>query len=164
MTASPTPGSVSTVGMFRLAFVPKGSNPLSLAILNGVTTKDITYSLTPGGWRPATTENTVSDGRFTQKQILNRKGNFSLALEVQYTYGATDDIAYPTLIEDVEGFIVVRESVDNAVDWALTQKADVFAIKAGKQRKDPPAENALKTITQGLYLTAPTLVDQSVVA
>lgn len=164
MTASPTPGSVSTVGMYRAVFVPKGSNPLSTAILGGATAKDITYSLTPGGWRPATTENTVSDGRFTQKQVLNRKGNFSLALEVQYTYGATDDVAYVALVEDIEGFIVVRESLDNAVDWAVAQKVDVFAIKAGKQRKDPPAENALKTITQGLYLTAPTLVDQTTIA
>src|SRR4051812_31944163 len=113
MTASTTPGSVSTVGMFRVWFVPKGSNPKSLAVLTGATSKDITYSLTPGGWRPNTTENTVSDGRFTQRQILNRKGNFSLALEVQYTYGATDDVAYPTLVEDIEGFIVVRENLTN---------------------------------------------------
>jgi hypothetical protein len=164
MTASPTPGSISTVGMFRLWFVPAGSNPKSLAVLNGATTKDITYSLTPGGWRPNTTENTVSDGRFTQKQVLNRKGNFMTALEVQYTYGAIDDIAYPTLVVDVAGFIVVREGVDNAVDPAVAQLVDIFAIKAGFQRKDPPAENALKTITQGLYITAPNQVDQALVA
>lgn len=164
MTASPTPGSVSTTGMFRVWFVPKGSNPLSVAVLGGILAKDLTYSLTPGGWRPATTENTVSDGRFTQRQVLSRKGNYSLALEVQYVYGATDDIAYPTLIEDVEGFIVVRESVTNDVDPTAAQKVDVFAIQAGKQRKDPPAENALKTITQGLYSTAPTKVDQALVA
>lgn len=164
MTASPTPGSVSTVGNFRVWFVPTGSNPLSVATLAGATTKDITYSLTPGGWRPSTTENTVSDGRFTQRQVLSRKGNYSLALEVQYVYGASDDIAYPTLVEDVIGFIVVRETTDNSVDPTVGQKVDVFAIQAGKQRKDPPAENALKTITQGLYSTAPTKVDQALVA
>jgi hypothetical protein len=164
MTAAPTPGSVSTVGMFRIAFVPKGSNPRSLAILNGATTKDITYSLTPGGWRPNTTENSIADGRFTQKQVLNRKGNFSQALETQYVYGAEDDIAYPVLVEDVEGYIVVRESEDNATDWAIGQDVDVFAIQCGKQRKDPPAENAVKTVTQGLYITAPTDVDAVLVA
>jgi hypothetical protein len=164
MTASPTPGSVSTVGMFRVVFVPKGSNPRSLAVLNGATTKDITYSLTPGGWRPQTTENSVSDGRFTQRQILSRKGNYSLALEVQYTYGAEDDIAYPVLVEDVEGFIVVRESEQNETDWAVAQTVDVFPIQCGKQRKDPPAENALKTITQGLYSTGPTDTDAVVAA
>jgi hypothetical protein len=164
MTASPTPGSISTTGMFRLAFVPKGSNPLSVAVLAAAPAKDLTYSITPGGWRPATTENAISDGRFTQRQVLSRKGNFSTALEVQYTYGALDDLAYPTLIEDVEGFIVVRESIVNDLDWAIAQLVDVFTIKAGKQRKDPPAENALKTITQGLYITAPTKVDQALVA
>lgn len=164
MTASPTPGSVSTTGMFRVYFVPKTANPLSVAVLTGATAKDLTYSLAPGGWRPTTNENSIADGRFTQRQILNRKGNFSEALETQYVYGATDDIAYPTLVEDIEGFIVVREGVTNETDPATSQLVDVFAIKAGKQRKDAPAENAVKTITQGLYISAPTKRDQALVA
>lgn len=169
MTASPTQGSVSTVGMFRIVFVPKPNggtttDPRSLAVLNAATTKDVTYSLTPGGFRPAVTENSVSDGRFTQRQILSRKGNFSLALELQYVYGADDDIAYAALKEDVEGWIVVRESEPNETDWAADQLVDVYPIQAGKQRKDPPAENALKTVTQGLYSTGPTDSDATTVA
>lgn len=159
MTASPTPQSVPITGNLRIWFVPGATFAGTVAVLTGGTTKDITYSLTPTGWRPTTTENSISDGRLSQRQILTGKGNFSEALEIQYVYGSAADVAKLALTEDVVGFIVVRDSVDNALDPVAAQKVDVFTIKAGKQRKDPPAENALQTITQGLYITAPTQRD-----
>jgi hypothetical protein len=48
----------------RIWFVP-GTTPFAgtSAALTGGTAKDITFSLTPTGWRPAITENSISDGR-----------------------------------------------------------------------------------------------------
>lgn len=165
-TKSPTPPSTPFTGNRRIVFLPSSvSNPLSLAAIIGLTAKDLTYSFTPTGWRPNTSENSISDGRLSQKQILNQPGNFSETLEAQYVFGdPTRDVANTVLLEGVLGWIVDRDSLPNETDWALTQLVDVYAIKCGKQRKDPPAENALQTKTQGLYLTAPTIRDGVLVA
>lgn len=163
MTASPTPPSVPITGNLRIWFVPgTPGTPFggTAAALTAGTAKDITYSLTPTGWRPQITENSISDGRMSQKQILNGQGNFSEACEVQYVYGSkTQDVANIALIEGTYGFIVVRDSVDNTQDAATGDVVDVFTISCGKQRKDPPAENALQTKTQTLYIKAVTQRD-----
>jgi hypothetical protein len=167
MTLEATPPSVPITGNLRILFVPASvTDPLSLATgVGAAAAKDLTFSLTPTGWRPAVSENSISDGRMAQKQILNQPGNFSETLEVQYVYGTPDrDVANTVLLEGVEGFIVVREAIANETAWAAEQIVDVYAIKCGKQRKDPPAENALFTKTQGLYLTAPTLRDVAISA
>jgi hypothetical protein len=164
MAEEATPPSVPITGNLRITFVPKTANPKSAAILNGATAQDITYSLTPTGWRPAITEASISDGRMSQRQILNRKGNFSEAIEIQYVYGSAEDVANLIFEEDVEGFIVVRDSVANEEDYAAGDLVDVYSISAGKQRKDPPTENALQTKTQGMYLTGTTQRDQALAA
>jgi hypothetical protein len=163
MTASPTPPSVPITGNLRIWFVPgTPGTPFAgtaAALLAG-TAKDITYSLTPTGWRPTITENSISDGRMSQKQVLNGQGNFSEAVEVQYVYGsAALDVANVALLEGTYGFIVVRDSVLNATDPAAAQLVDVYTVQAGKQRKDPPADNALQTKTQSLYVKAVTQRD-----
>jgi hypothetical protein len=160
MTASPTPPSVPITGNLRIWFVPGTTFAGTSAALTGGTAKDITFSLTPTGWRPAVTENSISDGRAAQRQILNQQGNFSEALEVQYVYGsATADVARVALAEGTAGFVVVRDSVANETDPVAAQKVDVYTVKAGKQRKDPIAENALQTMTQTLYVTGTTQRD-----
>lgn len=163
MTGSSTPPSVPITGNLRIWFVPgTPGTPFAAtaAALSAGTAKDITYSLTPTGWRPTITENSISDGRMSQKQILNGQGNFSEACEVQYVYGsATLDVANVALIEGTYGYIVVRDSVANDTDPAAAQLVDVYTVSCGKQRKDPPAENALQTKTQTLYIKAVTQRD-----
>lgn len=161
MTASPTPPSVPITGNRRLWFYPGATFPgTAAALAAGGTAKDITFSLTPTGWRPAITENSISDGRMAQRQVLSQQGNFSEACEVQYVYGsATQDVANVAMKEGTLGFIIDRDSIDNATDPAAAQTVDVYTVKCGKQRKDPPADNALQTKTQTLYLTAPTQRD-----
>lgn len=160
MTASPTPPSTPITGNRRIWFVPGTTFAGTVAALTGGTAKDITFSLTPTGFRPGITENSISDGRLAQRQVLNAQGNFSEALEVQYVYGsATNDVANTALTEGVAGFIIDRDSVPNETDATAAQKVDVYTVKAGKQRKDAPADNALQTKTQTLYITAPTQRD-----
>jgi hypothetical protein len=159
MTASPTPPSVPITGNLRVWWVPGATFAGTAAVL-GTTGKDLTYSLTPTGWRPTITENSISDGRMSQKQVLSGQGDFSEAIEVQYVYGTpAQDVANLALTESTEGFIVVRDSIANSIDPTAAQIVDVFHVKCGKQRKDAPAANALQTKTQTLYPVAPTQRD-----
>jgi hypothetical protein len=164
MAAEPTPLSVASDGNLRVAVVPTGSNPLSVAILTGATTKLITYSLTPDGWNRAVTENTVDDPRLSLKQTFSRPGTSSETLELKYVYGDTNDVAKPALTEGLQVFLVDRRSVTNATEWTIGQKVDVLTVILGKQRKDAPAANGIQTITQTAFVVSATQYDASLIA
>lgn len=144
--------SVASDGNLRIAFVPSG-NAKSVAVLAAVTTKALTYSLTPSGFNRAITENSIDDPRLTLKITLSRPGTSSQTLELQYVYGGASEVARPALVEGTSGFIVARYSLPNATDWAVGQKVDVIPVLAGKQRKDAPTANGIQTITQSFYVT-----------
>ena len=49
-TLDPIPVSFQSDGQWTVTWVPASSNPLSAAILNGATAKDITYGLSGDGF------------------------------------------------------------------------------------------------------------------
>ena len=51
----------------------------------------------------------------------------------------------------------VRRAVDNSTIHTIAQIADVITFVAGVKRPNPPTENGVDTITQKLYITAPTV-------
>ena len=156
MTASPTPKSTASTGNLRSWWVPAGANPLSVAVLAGGTTKDVTFSFTGSGVTPNIDENKIPDSRFGSRQVFSKRGNFSEDLTLEYLFGDVGDIAQPTLTEGTSGFLVVRRAVANEVEAAAGQKVTVYAGDLGKQMQQPAAENALDTMKQNVYLTAPT--------
>lgn len=169
MTAETTPPSQASDGFFRLTFVPSGSNNLSAAVLNAAT--DLTYSLTPAGFDRKMTENVVDDPRLTLKQILHRPGTLDEAITVQYVYTdkSSADKAYTALAGTnqaggVAGFLTARYSLANATAWTAAQLADSISILTGRALPDAPTANGLWTITQMLYITAPTVFSAAIVS
>ena len=151
MAAETVPGSVAWDDNLRITFVPSGSNPLSVAILAGATAKDLTYSLK--SFNRAITEAIIEDPRLTLRQVLQKFGKVTESVEVNYVFGATDEVARTALAQGVEGFLVLRYSVANDTAWTVGQEVDVLTIECGKQRKDAPVENGVQTITQTLAVT-----------
>lgn len=163
MALEAVPGSVSTPGNLRIAFVPSG-NALSVAVLVASTTKDLTYSLTPSGFNRAIGQDTIDDPRLTLVQKLSKPGNVTETLELQWVYGTDADVAGTALAVGTTGFIVARYALPNATAWTAAQKVDLLTIQAGQPRKDAPADNGVYTATQTIFLTAPTQYDAVLVA
>ena len=164
MALEPTPLSVASDGNLLVAFVPSGSNPLSVAILAGGTTKAITYSLTPSGFNRATTQDTINDERLTLAQLLEQAGRIKESLEVEYVFGDAGDVAKVALTEGVAGFIVARYAIPNATAWTIAQKVDVIPIRCGKQAKSAPTANGVFTIKQKLFVTGSVTTDGVLIA
>lgn len=164
MTLETVPKSVRSDGTFRVAAVPSADNALSVAKLTAVTTKAITYSLTPTGYNRSESQEATKDERLTLAQVLEQPGAVTTELEVQYVYGDAADVAQPFLTEGTSFNIVERRAVDNATDWTVGQKVDVIPVLCGKQRKDPPTKNGVWTITQKLFITGPVLENQTLIA
>lgn len=157
MALEPVPASSQSDGRWRITFVPAGSNALSVAIVNGATATPLTYSFTADGFNWTTTQATVEDKRLTLEQDLSRPGKTSETLEVKYVDSVDPKSAAVLLPAGTEGQLNVRRGVSNATTATVGQKADVITFIAGAQRPDAPTENGLDTISQTLYITAPTV-------
>ena len=164
MPLETTPVSSQSDGRWRITYVPIASNALSVAILNGATAKPVTYGLTADGFNYSLTQATVEDKRLTLVQDLSRPGKVSETLEIKFVASVTADSAAVLFVAGLEGKLNVRRGYDNATDAAVAQKADVITFIAGAQRPDAPTENGLDTISQTLYITAPTVRNGVLVA
>jgi hypothetical protein len=163
MALEPTPLSVASDGNLLVAFVPTG-NPLSVANLNAATTKAITYSLTPGGFNRATTQEMVDDQRLTLVQYLQQIGRVKETLELDYVFGDVGDVAGAALTPGTTGFIVVRYAIPNATAWTVGQKVDAIPIKCGIQQKSAPTANGVFTKKQMLAVTGVVQTDAVLIA
>lgn len=164
MALETTPASSQSDGRWRVTYVPGGSNALSVAILNGGTAKALTYGFTADGFNRSITQATVEDKRLTLIQDLARPGRVSETIEVKYVASTTADSADVVLVAGLEGQLNVRRGVDNATIHTVGQKADVITFVAGVKRPDAPTENGVDTISQTLYITAPTVSQGTLVA
>jgi glyoxylate utilization-related uncharacterized protein len=152
MPLDTVPASSQSDGRWKIAYVPSG-NPLSVAIVKGVTSKNLTYSFTPDGFNWAITQAEVTDSRLTLVQDLTRPGKKKETLETKYVASAATDSAAVVLAEGTSGYLVVRRGTDNATDWTASDKVDVITFTAGAQRPDAPVENGVDTISQTLFIT-----------
>lgn len=157
MALENVPASTQSDGKWRITYTPLAANALSVAILNGVTAKPLTYSFTPDGFNWSISQATVEDKRLTLTQDLSRPGKTTETLEVKYVASESVDSAAQILTAGVEGHLTVRRGVGNEVTATVAQKADVITFIAGAQRPDAPTENGLDTISQTLYITSPTV-------
>ena len=164
MPIDPIPASSASDGRWKIADVPSGSNALSVAILNGGTTKAMTYSFTDGGFNFTLDQATVTDKRLTLDTDLSRPGKKSEAGTLKYVDSADADSAAALLVEGKTGQFVVRRGIPNATAWTVGQKVDIITYQLGAQRPDVPTENGLDTITQGAYVTLPTVRKATLVA
>lgn len=157
------PASSQSDGRWKIAYVPSG-NPLSVAIVKGASSKNLTYSFTPDGFNWSITQAEVADPRLTLMQDLSRPGKKKETLELKYVDSAATDSAAAVLPEGTSGFFVVRRGTDNATDWAVGQKVDVITFTLGAQRPDAPTENGVDTISQTAYITSVTQRQVTLVA
>ena len=149
------PASSQSDGRWKVAYVPSG-NALSVAIVKGATSKNLTYSFTPDGFNWSIAQSEVPDPRLTLDQDLTRPGKKKETLETKYVDSDAVDSAAVVLAEGTSGFFVVRRGIDNATDWAVGDKVDVITFTAGAQRPDAPVENGVDTISQTQYITSVT--------
>lgn len=156
MPLDPVAASSQSDGRWKIAYVPSAGNPLSVAVLNGGTSKALTYSFTPDGFNLAKSQATVNDPRLTLVQILSRPGKVTETLELKYVESPDASSADAVLVSGLEGQFVIRRGIDNATAWTIGQKVDVITFALGVKRVDPAAENSVDTISQTAFITAVT--------
>lgn len=150
-------------GMGLVLWVPTIAVPSApvKAELTAGTVKQITYELVPDGFRHEITENVISTGRYTLKQVLEVAGTVTDTLELQYVTGSD---AMTALTEGTSGFIVHRLGVSNETAVDTGQTVDVIPVKCGIQRKVAPTANTELQRVQKMYITGTVHRDVAVLA
>ncbi len=167
MPLEDVPAGQSTDGRGLVLFVTAIADVTAPTVteLTAGTVESLTYSLVPDGFRHETTENTITSGRYTLKQVLELPGTVTDTLEVQYVSNSTTPTpAEAALPEGTTGFIVHRLGVPNETAPAASQKVDIIPVRAGVQRKVAPTANTDLQKVQKLFVTGPVQRDVAVVA
>lgn len=160
MALETPPLSSQSDGRWRITYVPIGSNAKSVAILNGVTAKPLTYGLTADGFTHETTQATVEDKRLTMIQDLSAPGRITETATFKVVQSATADSADLVLQglaeSGAEAQFFVRRGVANADIHATGQKGDLLTGRVGVRRPNAPTENGVDTAEYSLFLSKPT--------
>lgn len=167
MALESVPTGQAADGRGLVLFVPTIANPAAptVAELTAGTVKSLTYSLVPDGFRHVTTENVITSGRYTLKQVLELAGTVTDTLEVQYvTNSTTPTPAETSLTDGVTGYIVHRLGVPNETAPTAAQKIDVIPIRAGLQRRVAPTANTELQKVQKLFVTGTVQRDVAIAA
>lgn len=164
MALDPVAASSQSDGRWKINYVPKGSNALSVAILKGATSKALTYSFTPDGFQLAKSQATVNDPRLALIQILQRPGKVTETLNLKFVASSDADSADVVLTDGLEGQFVIRRGIDNATDWTIAQKVDVITFALGVRMPDPYTENGVDTVSRQAWITAVTQSQQALIA
>lgn len=161
---SSVPASSQSDGRWKIAYVPTGSDPLSVAVLKGATAKDLTFSFTPDGFNLSRSQATVSDPRLALVQILERPGKLTETLALKYVASTDVSSADVVLTDGLEGQFVIRRAVDNKTEWTIAQKVDVITFVLGVRMPDPYTENGVDTVSRQAWITAVTKSQQALIA
>jgi hypothetical protein len=120
MALDPIPTSFQSDGNWTVTYVPTGSNPLSAAILNGATAKDVTYGLTSDGFAYAVSQASVDDKRLTLVQDLSRPGKTTETLTIKYVDSTDADSAAVLFTAGLTGYFVIRRGVANGTAYSTS--------------------------------------------
>lgn len=146
------PESMPSDGTLKVTFV--ASPTINAQALTAG--EDLSCYLTSDGWNPGTDEATVTDSRLCSKQDFEQPGRVTESLEIGYVFNTQDndeDVARQTLERGTVGYLAVRWGYDYDQPWATGQEYDLYPIKTGVQRKQPPEQNSVLKMMQKCFIT-----------
>lgn len=75
--------------------------------------------------------------------------------EIELTYkraqSSAEDIAFNTLAPGTLGYLAVRRNKPQADAWAAGDEAEVFPVRCGSRRRQPPELNVPQQVRQKLF-------------
>lgn len=139
-------------------WVPAIADPAAptLVEINAVTSKRLTYGLTPDGFQHTITENAITSGRYTLRQVIELAGTVQDNLELTYVYNRQTPTDAETALgtPGTAGFIVHILGYENGHTLAAADKINaVIPCETGISRDNPPTANTEPSKTVKMYVT-----------
>lgn len=163
------PVSVQADGNLKVLFVPTIADTEAPTVgeLTAGTVIDLSCYLTGDGFTPNTDEQTVTDERICTRQTFEQPGRYQDQLDLAYVYNilsAGDDAARIALTQLRVGNIVARWGQDFEDAVTAGDIVDVYPVKLGVQKKQPPVANSVLRIAQKPFVIGKVQRDVEVAA
>lgn len=147
-----TPPAVDQSGTLNVWWFPGTTFP-KLADLSGAAVKPLTYSYTPGGWKPTSTQAVKKRGRLTLPQDIESFDKKVKGLTMEYVESVAVDSADAVLQEGLEGFFIERRGIGNTEAPTAAHKFSVWPVQLGEQTAKEPNDGDEWSIVQTARIT-----------
>jgi hypothetical protein len=124
--------------------------PLASA-LNGGT--DLQERMTRDGLDIDPDQEAVDNTSLASTKETEDAGTVKESIELTYkrAQATVDDTAYNTLVPGQLGFLAIRRNMAHATAWAAGQEAEIYPVRCGARRRQPPRINEPQTVKQKMF-------------
>lgn len=148
------PKNVDVDENITILAIPKAglADPSAPTVAELTAAVDVTYEFTSDSNMPTSSQQPVTDPRFSLRDVPQRAGTVSHTFAPTYYYGEPELKLDPLLEEDEEVYFVFRDSVHITEDFVpTTQTVDVYSTSVGHAQKNR-ATNGKQTKTTPLFV------------
>ena len=143
-------------GMMRVAFAPTILDPAAPTVTELTAAIDLTPRLLPDGLATPADTGEVDTSKMAHSASSARVGrrNYS-GVMVKYVRGteAEDTAVEEALVYGASGYLVVRRDVAYDVDWAASQRVEVYPVQAKEPNPDNPGVDVNQAVEVGFTVT-----------
>jgi hypothetical protein len=121
------------------------------AELNGGT--DLQERITKEGLGIEPDQSAVDNMSLASRTETEDAGTTKYEIELTYKRAeqSADDTAYNTLVPNQLGYLAVRRNKANEDPWVAGDEAEVYPVRCGTRRRQPPELNTPQTVMQKLF-------------
>lgn len=158
-------------GNTKVLWVPAvAASVPTIAEIGAAGAKDLSCWITADGWNPALSEDTIDDQRLCDRVTYEEPGRATRSLSVKYVENpkaadqTSNNVAFVTLAPGTSGFFVVRRGPLYSVAMAITDLVQVWPVTMGQYDWTAPTANAVFTVVQKAFVTAPGVTSGAIAA
>jgi len=144
-------------GQIKVTFVAGESSVASVsaptaAELNGGV--DLQERITRDGLGIEPEQEAVDNTSLASTKETEDAGTVKDSVELTYkrAQSSGDDTAYNTLAPGTLGFLAVRRNRPHAEAWEAGDEAEIYPVRCGARRRQPPELNTPQTVIQKLFV------------
>lgn len=140
-------------GMVKVTFcltLTSVSAPSATELNAGV---DLQERITREGLDISPEQSPVDNTSLASTKETEDAGTVKESIEVTYkrAQNSVDDTAWNTLVPGTLGYLAIRRTKPHGDAWAAGDEAEIYPVRCGHPRRQPPRLNEPQTVIQKLY-------------
>lgn len=143
-------GNIKVTWVTGDSSVASVSAPTATELNGGV---DLQERITRDGLGIEPEQEAVDNTSLASRKETEDAGTVKESIELTYKRAESsgDDTAYNTLAPGTLGFLAVRRNLPHETAWAAGQEAEIYPVRCGERRRQPPELNTPQTIVQKMF-------------
>lgn len=131
--------------------IPSISAPVAATLNAG---QDLQTVITKEGLDISPEQSPVENTSLASTAETEDAGTVKHGVNVTYKRKAAsvDDIGWNTLVPGTLGYLAVRRNLPHATAWAAGQEAEIYPVRCGTRKRQPPKLNEAQQVQQQMFV------------